>query len=66
MAGSSGAEPAGQLTVGLAEQLRNAPNWEEVVTLAVAWAFQDHVAIYLGDGKFRMNVKLMLATFKLS
>ena len=61
MASSSGAEPAGALTVDLAEELKNSPNWEEVLTLAVAWAFPDHVAITLGDGKFRMNGKLMLA-----
>ena len=66
MASSSGAEPAGQLAVGLAEQLRNAPNWEEVVTFAVAWAYLDHVAIHFGDGKFRMDAKLALATFKCS
>ena len=46
--------------------MRNAPNWEEVVTFAVAWAFQDRVAIYLGGGKFKMHVKLVLVTFKLS
>ena len=66
MASSSGAEFAGALTVDLAEELKNSPNWEAVVTLAVAWAFPDHVAINLGDGKFRMNVKLTLATFKCS
>ena len=66
MAGSSGAEFAGALTVDLAEELKNSPNWREVVTLAVSLAFPDHVAINLGDGKFRMNVKLMLATFKFS
>ena len=64
MTGSSGAELAGELTADLAEELRSAPNWEEYVTFAVAWTFQDHVAIYLGDGKFRINVKLMLPTFE--
>ena len=66
MAGSSGAEFAGALTVDLAEELKNSPNFEEVVALAMAWAFPEHVAINLGDGKVRMNVKLMLATFECS
>ena len=66
MASSSGAEHAGQLTVDLAEQLRNTAHWEEVVTPAVAWAFRDHVSIYLGDGNFKIDVKLMLGTGKSS
>ena len=61
MASSSGDKPAGQLTADLAAQLRDAPNWEEVVTFAVAWAFPDYVAIDLGDGRFRISIKTLFS-----
>lgn len=66
IASSSGAEHPEELAVSFAEQLKTSPNWEEVATFAVAWAFPDHVAMYLGDVKLGINVTLILATFKLS
>ena len=44
------------MTAGLAAEFRNAPNWEEVVTCASAWALPDYVAVHNDDGRFRMNV----------
>ena len=57
MQSSSGDEFAEPLTAVLAARLMDAPNWEDVVTCASAWAFSDYVAVQLGGGSFRMNVK---------
>ena len=54
MQGSSGNSLAGSLSV--AAQLRNAANWESVVSFAVGFAYKDHNAIQLNDGKFKSGL----------
>ena len=40
------------LTASHAAALLQEPNWEEVVTVAAAWAYQDNVAVELQPGTY--------------
>ena len=44
--------PDNALTAKHAEALLLEPNWEEVVTVAAAWAYQDDVAVELQPGTY--------------